>query len=200
MKNIITYILVFIIGVLFALYYLNNSTNNHEKEQIQVVVNEVKNARKLIVTEATFSEMYNYEMAKEYMFVPYSFDKKVIVSVVANVQVSYDLKQMEVEIDSINKKVIVTRLPEPELFIAPSVSYFDFEQSTFNTFSKEELNSINEKSIAQIKENIEISTLKEKAKTQLINELREVYVTTKLLGWELIDETESKLLFNTFKD
>ncbi|MEE9350204.1 MAG: DUF4230 domain-containing protein [Flavobacteriaceae bacterium] len=164
------------------------------------MLNEIKNVSKLVVTESTFSEMYNYQDANKYFFETVSFDKKIILSVNAKVQVSYDLSKMEVEIDSINQRVIVKSIPKEEFNISPNISYFDLQQSTFNQFSKEELNTITQNSIKKIEETIDASTLKETSKNRLLEELRKIYKMTTLLDWELIDETDTKIIQNTFKD
>ncbi len=200
MKKVFKYLLVFLIGILVALLYFKNEVSKNEKEQIQIVINEVKNVSKLVVTESTVSEMYNYEQADKYFFETISFNKKIIVLVNAKVQVSYDLSKMEIVTDTINKKIIIKSIPKEEIFIAPDIQYYDFEQSTFNSFTKEELNKINKKSIQKIKETIEISSLKNNAKKQLLIELKKLYNITTILNWELIDETEDQLIINHFKN
>ncbi len=194
------YLLVFIIGLLVAFFYFKSQKKNYKTEQIKVMLNEIKNVSKLVVTESTFSEMYNYQDANKYFFETVSFDKKIILSVNAKVQVSYDLSKMEVEIDSINQRVIVKSIPKEEFNISPNISYFDLQQSTFNQFSKEELNTITQNSIKKIEETIDASTLKETSKNRLLEELRKIYKMTTLLDWELIDETDTKIIQNTFKD
>ncbi len=199
MKKIFRYGLIFLLGVLFTFLYFRKEKENHKSEQIQVLLTEIKNVSKLVVTESTFSEMYNYSDADKYFFETISFDKKVILSVNAKVQVSYDLSKMIIETDTIHKRIIVKSLPKEEIFISPNITYFDLEQSTFNQFTKEELNALNKKSIKKIKETIDASTLKEQSKNRLIEELRKIYKMANLLEWEWIDETENKLILNTFK-
>lgn len=200
MKKILKYGLIFLLGILVAILYFRKEKSNHKREQIQVLLTEIKNVSKLVVTESTFSEMYNYTDADKYFFETISFDKKIILSVNAKVQVSYDLSKMVIETDTINKIIIIKSLPKEEIFIAPNITYFDLEQSTFNQFTKEELNELNKKSIEKIKQIIDASTLKEQSKNQLIEELRKIYKMATLLDWKLIDETEHKLIFNTFKN
>lgn len=200
MKNVFKYVLVFIIGILVALLYFKKEAHQNEKEQIQVMLNEIKNVSKLVVTETNVSEMYNYESDDKYLFEMLSFSKKVILVVNAKVQVSYDLSKMLIETDSINKKIIIKSIPKEEVFIAPNIQYYDFEQSTFNSFTKEELNKINKKSIDKIKETIDLSDIKTKAKKQLLQELSKLYNMTTLLNWELIDETENQLIIHNFKN
>jgi len=199
MKRILSYLFIFIIGIVVAYFYFKNEQNKYKTEQANIILTEIKNVSKLVVTEATFSEMYNYQDADKYFFETISFDKKVILSVNAKVQVSYDLSKMIIETDTIHKKIIIKSLPKEELFISPNISYFDLEQSTFNQFSKEELNKVTQKSIARIKETIDASTLKEKSKNRLFEELRKIYTMANILDWELVDETESKMIMNTLK-
>lgn len=199
MKKAVKYILVFIVGILVALLYFKKESHQNEKEQIQVILNEIKNVSKLVVTETNVSEMYNYESAKLYFFEKISFAKKVIVVVNAKVQVSYDLSKMVIEIDSINKKVIIKSIPKEEINISPEVKYYDFEQSTFNSFTKDELNNVNQKSIENIRKTINTSDIKSKAKKQLFLELKKLYNMTNLLNWELVDKTENQFITETLK-
>lgn len=199
MKKVLKYILIFIVGILVTLLYFKKESHQNEKEQIQVILNEIKNVSKLVVTETNVSEMYNYESAKLYFFETLSFSKKVIVVVNANVQVSYDLSKMIVETDSINKKVIIKSIPKEELNISPEIKYYDFEQSTFNSFTKEELNKVNQKSIESIRKTIDTSDIKNQAKKQLLIELKKLYNMTTLLNWELVDETENQLINKTLE-
>ncbi|HIE45119.1 MAG TPA: DUF4230 domain-containing protein [Flavobacteriaceae bacterium] len=199
MKKLVSYLFVFIVGAIIAYFYFTNQQNKYKSEQVNVILTEIKNVSKLVVTESTFSEMYNYQDADKYFFETISFDKKVILSVNAKVQVSYDLSKMIIETDTIYKKITIKYLPKEEIFISPQISYFDLEQSSFNQFSKEELNEISKKSIAKIKETIDASTLKEESKNRLFIELKKIYTMANLLGWQLIDETENKTIRQTFK-
>lgn len=199
MKRFLSYLFFFIIGVVIAYFYIQNTNSKYRTEQVHIMLNQIENVSKLVVTEATFSEMYNYQDADKYFFETVSFDKQVILSVNAKVQISYDLSKMKIETDTINKKIIIKYLPKEEVFISPQISYFDLEQSTFNQFSKEELNSISEKSIAKIKESIDASTLKEESRNRLFIELRKIYTVANILGWELVDKTQNNIIENTLK-
>ena len=199
MKKFLNSVFFLLIGIIISFLYLKNKQNKYRTEQANIILTEIKNVSKLVVTESTFSEMYNYQDADKYFFETISFDKRVILSVNAKVQVSYDLSKMIIETDTINKKIIIKSIPKQEVLISPDISYFDLEQSTFNTFSKEELNKISKKSIDKIKETINASTLKEQSKNRLFEELSKIYHMANILDWELVDETESKLIMNTLK-
>lgn len=200
MKNLANYFLIFALVLLIGYFFFNKKEKNNEKEQIQVVLNEIKNVSKLVVTESSISEQYNYQSADKYFFETISFDKKVILLVNAKIQIAYDLAKMNVKIDSINKKISIKNIPKAEINIIPNITYFDLQQSAFNTFSKEELNTINQKSIAKIKESVEVSQLEKQAKKQLLIELKKLYTITQILDWKLVDETQEKIIKNSFKD
>lgn len=194
MKRFLKYLSVLIFGFLIAKYYYKPVIKNHQKEEIQVVVNSVKNLSKLVVAKANFSEVYNYSDSEKYFYNYFSFDKKAIVTVTASVEVGYDLSKLEIEVDSIAKKIIINKIPKEEVVISPNVKYFDLQQSTFNTFTKETLNKINEKSIEKIKETIAIKGLKKEAKKRLIEELSKIYKLSSIYNWEVIDNTETNFL------
>ena len=193
------YLAVFLLGFLIAKFWYDKKENNHKQEEIQVVVNSIKNLSKLVVSKGTFSEVYNYSDSKKYFYDYLSFDKKAIITVNANVEVGYDLSKLEIQIDSVGKKIIINKIPNQEITISPDVKYFDLQQSQFNTFSKEELNKINQKSIEKIKETIEVTDLKGKAKTRLFEELSKIYQLSTIYNWQVVDNTNSGFLPN-FKD
>ncbi|WP_208890436.1 DUF4230 domain-containing protein [Polaribacter sejongensis] len=149
---------------------------------------------KLVVSKGTFSEVYNYTDSKKYFYDYLSFDKKAIVTVNATVEVGYDLSKLEIQIDSVGKKIYINKIPKEEVVIAPNIKYFDLQQSQFNTFTKNELNKINQKSIEKIKETITVTDLKEKAKTRLFEELSKIYLLSAVYNWKVIDNTNSGFL------
>jgi len=194
MTRFLKYTAIFLLGFLIAKFWYEKTEKNHQQEEIKVVLNSIKNLSKLVVTEGSFSEIYTHSDSKKYFYEYLSFDKKVIVTVNAKVEVGYDLSKMEVQIDTIAKKIIIHKIPEATVVISPDVKYFDLQQSQFNTFSKEELNTINQKSIEKIKETIAVSELKEKAKTRLFEEFSKIYQLSATFGWQVVDNTSTTFL------
>jgi hypothetical protein len=74
--KVLKYIAVFLLGFFIAKYGYYKKEKNYKKEEVQVVVNSVKNLSKLVVSEGTFSEVYNYSDSKKYFYDYLSFDKK----------------------------------------------------------------------------------------------------------------------------
>ncbi len=198
MKKIGIYILVCLIGFFIAKWMYKSERKAETNEDIQIVIQSINNISKLVVTEGVFSEVYSYKNEKKYFYDTFEFNKSAIVTVNAKVQVLFDLEKMKVEIDSIHKKIKIKSIPKEEIVIIPDIKYFDIQQSSFNSFSKEELNNINKKSIEKIKQTAEVSELKKNAKKRLIIELSKIYQLSAILGWEVIDETEEQLLDDLF--
>lgn len=190
------YILVFLLGFLIAKFWYQKDQTNFEKEEINVIVNSIKNMSKLVIFSTSFSEIYNYSDSKKYFYDVVSFDKKAIVSVNANVEVGYDLSKLDIQIDSIAKKIYINNIPKEEINISPNVKYFDLQQSQFNSFSKEELNKINQKSIEKIKNTIELSALKKEAKTRFFEEISKIYQLSAVYGWQVVDKTNTNFFDN----
>lgn len=194
------YLAVFLLGFLIAKFWYDKKEAKHQQEEIKIMLNGIKSMSKLVVSEGTFSEVYNYSDSKKYFYNYLSFDKRAIVSVNAKVEVGYDLSQLDIQVDSIEKKIIINKIPEEKITVFPDVKYFDLQQSTFNSFSKSELNKINQKSIDKIKETAEISQLKSEAKIRLLEELSKLYQLSSVFGWEVVDNTNSNFLSPLFKD
>nr|BFF38979.1 hypothetical protein BACY1_07840 [Tenacibaculum mesophilum] len=119
--------------------------------------------------------------------------KKAMLSVNAKVEVGYDLSKLEIQIDSVDKQIIIKKIPEEEILISPDIKYFDLQQSQFNTFSKQELNKLNTKAIEKIKSTITVSQLQKDAKTRLFEELSKIYQLSKIYNWKVVDNTNSKM-------
>ncbi len=151
---------------------------------------------KLVISSTSFSEFYNYSDSKKYFYDVVSFDKKAIVSVNANVEVGYDLSKLDIQIDSIAKKIYINNIPKEEINISPNVKCFDLQKSQFNSFSKEELNKINQKSIEKIKNTIELSALKKEAKTRFFEEISKIYQLSAVYGWQVVDKTNTNFFDN----
>lgn len=190
--RLLKYLAVFLLGFLIAKFWYEKKYENHTSQEVQVLLNGIKSMSKLVVSEGTFSEILSYSDSKKYLYDYLSFDKKAVVAVNAKVEVGYDLSKLDIQIDSLGKKIIINKIPKEEIVISPDVKYFDLEQSKFNTFSKQELNEINKKSIDKLKETIAITSLQEEAKTRLFEELSKIYQLSSTFGWEVVDNTNTK--------
>jgi hypothetical protein len=189
----IKYASIFLLGFLIAKFWYDRKPASDQKEEVKVILHQIENLSKLVVSKGTYSEMYSFSDTKKYFFDYLQFQKKAIVSVNASVEVGYDLGQLEIQIDSIEKSILINRIPKEEVVISPDVKYFDLQQSQFNSFSKDELNTVNAKAIERIKETIELTDQKKEAKKRLFEELSKIYQLSKIYGWKVVDNTEEHL-------
>ena len=190
--RIIKYIAVFLLGFLIAKFWYDKKETKHQKEEIEVFVNGIQNLSKLVVSEGNFSEMYSFSDTKKYFYDYLSFEKKAILSVNAKVEVGYDLSKLDIQIDSIGKQIIINKIPKEEITISPDIKYFDLQQSKFNSFSKEELNKLNEKAVEKIKTTITVSELQKNAENRLFEELSKIYQLSKIYNWKVVNNTQHK--------
>lgn len=188
----IKYVAVFLFGFLLAKLWYDRKEESYQREEIKVFVNEVKNLSKLVVSEGNYSEMYSHSDTKKYFFDYIEFEKKLMLSVNAKVEVGYDLSKLDIQIDSLNKEIIIRKIPKEEVLISPDIKYFDLQQSKFNTFSMDELNTLNGKAIERIKNSETFVDQKKKAKTRLFEELSKIYQLSKIYNWKVVDKTENQ--------
>ncbi len=146
-----------------------------------------------MVSQGTFSEMYSFSDTKKYLYDYISFEKKAILAVKAKVEVGYDLSKLNIQVDSLAKQIRIESIPKEEIQITPDITYFDLQQSSFNSFSKEELNTLNAKAVAKIENTIMVAKLKEDAKNRLFEELSKLYQLSKIYQWEVVNATGSKI-------
>lgn len=205
LKQTYKYILFTLLGLIVGLMLLNSKNKRYKREQIDIIHNGIENVSKLVVVEETITEYYDYNDAKLYFFDSKFFEKQIILLVNAKVLVSYDLREMQTELDTIRKKIIIKSIPKEEMNVIPTYRYYDFDQSIFNSFSKEDLNNFQAKSTQRLIEDLDVSNSKTLAKKRLLEELKQLWSVAGLLGWTIEDQTDQKLLEDldispTFKD
>ncbi|WP_234859503.1 DUF4230 domain-containing protein [Aquimarina aquimarini] len=185
MRNFLLGALLMALLALGVKYIIDLSDN--EKTEIEssgLILNQIKNVGKLIVTEGHFSDIITYKNDKTY-FKLLSSKKKIIVMVNANVQVSYDLKKIEHTIDQETKTLTITKIPEAEITINPEIKYHDIEEGIMNKFNAKDHNSIRKIAIQKLDKKIQESTLVTNSQNRLISELQKLYILTSSLGWTL---------------
>ena len=103
------------------------------------------------------------------------------------------MSKLEIQVDSVDKQIIINKIPKEEIVISPDIKYFDLQQSQFNTFNKEELNKLNRKAIEKIQTTITVSKLEKEAKLRLFEELSKIYQLSKIYNWKVVNNTGDNL-------
>ncbi|MCB9201888.1 MAG: DUF4230 domain-containing protein [Flavobacteriales bacterium] len=189
-------LLSFLLGIffLFLIQQLTNSKKEEENNDVKIISHEIKKLNKLIVLEQGFSEFYTHENSvfndyiKDYFNID---DKKVILHVSAKAQAIYNMKELDLELDSVQKKIIINHIPKVELQVIPDIEIYHINQGLLNSYSEKELQKITQTAKNKIKEQAEKSDIKQRAKKQLIENLSELFFLSKVYNWEIIDNTNT---------
>lgn len=181
-----------LLGIVLTFLLMRQFQENRISDHSHVIAYEIKRMNKMVVAEQNFSEIYSHKNSRSLPFIRdyFSFDKSVLLIVNAKVQATYDLNQLDIEIDDNNNKIIINSIPDLELQVYPDVQFYDLEQSRFNTFKKDELNQVKQNAIKEIEKKIDRNKLEQEAKEQLLQNLLDLYLLARAYDWEIEDRTE----------
>jgi hypothetical protein len=175
---------IVIVFVLFR-YCGFKKDDGSQIEETALIQEQIRNVGKLVVTEGHFNEVLTYKDQQKYLMNMLSFEKKAIVIVNADVTVSYDLSQVQYDINEAAKTITITNIPKEEIKINPELKFYDIEQNGFNEFNGDDYNKINQRVKESLRKKIEKSTLKTNAQNRLISELSKILILTNTMGWKL---------------
>ena len=190
-------IFIFLFGAFFSFllaYFYINFNKKEESEAINkdyyILNNQINKVNKMIVLEQNFSSFQTHKSSVFRLGSIDVFPKEMVLYSTAKTQVSYDLKKMKIEVDSIQKKLIIKELPSPEVKIFPEVKIHFMDDYAVNRFSKTDLNNILESAKRNMRKNINQEKLKSDAKKQLLSNLDEIFVLARFLDYKIEDETQ----------
>ena len=190
-------IFIFLFGAFFSFllaYFYINFNKKEETEAINkdyyILNNQINKVNKMIVLEQNFSSFQTHKSSAFRLGNIDVFPKEMVLYSTAKAQVSYDLKKMKIEVDSIQKKLIIKELPSPEVKIFPEVKIHFMDDYAVNRFSKTDLNNILESAKRNMRKNINQEKLKSDAKKQLLSNLDEIFVLERFLDYKIEDETQ----------
>lgn len=168
--------------------------------QSTVLLEKIKSVCKLISVEGDFAEIYKYENTKEHFMSLVSSKKKALIVIKAKAQIGYDLKRILMHADEGKRKIILTNFPQPEvLSIEPELDFYDIKNGLFNSFTPDDLTTLNLEAKKHIKEKIPESGLMETARKEAIEAVLIMEKIVETIGWKLdysaleIDEKQKKL-------
>lgn len=104
-------------------------------------------------------------------------------------QVSYDLNKMKLEVDSINKKLIIKELPDADIRITPSVEIQSMDDSFINRISEKDIKNVTQKAKQAAINSINQNQLRNEGREQLMENLNNIFVLAKALNYTIEDQT-----------
>lgn len=194
MKNRNT-ILAFIGGaLLMLLLFLALKSFKPKNEDIQndfyIITNQIKKMNKMVVVEQDFSSMQKTKVTSQLLggLLP-NMEKEIVTFTKTNAQVSYDLNKMKIDVDSVNKKLIIRELPNADIKIIPSVEIQNMDDSFFDRFNENDLKKIQNNAKNNAVKTVNQNYLRDLGRKQLSENLSQIFVLAKALKYTIEDKT-----------
>ena len=145
---------------------------------------------KMVVIEQDFSSMQKTKITSELLggMLP-SMEKELITFTKTNAQVSYDLNKMKLDVDSVNKKLIIKELPNAEIRIIPSVEIQSMDDSFLDRFDQKDLQKITKSAKDNAYKTVNQNRLRAEGRKQLLENLDNIFVLAKALNYTIEDQT-----------
>ena len=205
MDNILDVFLGLILGGI-SMYWLFSLFRKKQSKEITthqstVLLEKIRSVCKLISVEGDFAEVYKYENTRERFMSLLSSKKKALIVIKAKAQIGYDLNKILMHADTGKRKIILSHFPEPEvLSIEPDLEFYDIKNGLFNTFTPDDLTSLNTEAKKHIREKIPESGLMETARKEALQSVLLIEKIVETIGWKLdytalhISEKDKRLL------
>lgn len=177
------------------IFLLWNSLTKKAEDKVQndyyIITNQIRKMNKMVVMEQDFSSMQKTKITSQILgstLLP-STEKEIITFTKTNAQVSYDLNKMKIEVDSINKKLIIKELPNADIRIIPSVEIQSMDDSFFNRFSDKDFQKITKSAKDNAYKTVNQNRLRAEGRKQLTENLDQIFVLAKALNYTIEDQT-----------
>ncbi|WOC50828.1 hypothetical protein BPO_0181 [Bergeyella porcorum] len=181
---------VLLMGVSFFVIKKLTSKDESMRNDVYIITNQMKRMNKMVVVEQDFSAMQKTKMTTQLLggLLP-DTEKQIITFTKTNAQVSYDLNQMKLEVDSIGKKLIIRELPNAEIKIIPSVEIQSIDDSFLNRISEQDIKRIQDNAKQNAIKSVDETRLRSEGRQQLIENLNQIFVLAKALNYTIEDKT-----------
>ena len=180
-------LLLFFVFVVAVSWYSGAKYSFLEKKSVinkEIVVEQVKSVLKLGTVEGYFSEIYDFK--EHYGFDISPFQKKALIRIKAKVLVGFNLDSLVLKVDDLSKTIIISGLNQPVLLsIDHDLDYYDITEGTFNAFTTDDYNKMNNQAKLFIKNTALKSDLFDKAEKQLSEHLNLLNILLDAHGWKL---------------
>ena len=195
--NKYTGLLSFIFGIILTVFVFLSWRSCNKKDDAALVnqdyyliTNQIQKMNKMVVIEQDFSSMQKTKITSELLggMLP-SMEKELITFTKTNAQVSYDLNKMKLDVDSVNKKLIIKELPNAEIRIIPSVEIQSMDDSFLDRFDQKDLQKITKSAKDNAYKTVNQNRLRAEGRKQLLENLDNIFVLAKALNYTIEDQT-----------
>lgn len=193
-----TSILSFIFGIILTVFLFLSWRSCNKKEDAALInqdyyliTNQIQKMNKMVVLEQDFSSFQTHKSSAANIAGFDILPREMVLYTTAKAQVSYDLKQMKIDVDTVNKKLILQEIPQPEIKIFPDVKIHFMDDYAINRFTQKDINGVMESAKKNMAKSVNQNNLKEQSKKQLKDNLNDIFVLAKALHYSIEDKTNT---------
>ena len=193
-----TGILSFIFGIILTVFLFLSWRICNKKEDAALInqdyyliPNQIQKMNKMVVLEQDFSSFQTHKSSAASIAGFDILPREMVLYTTAKAQVSYDLKQMKIDVDTVNKKVILQELPQPEIKIFPDVKIHFMDDYAINRFTQKDINGVMESAKKNMAKSVNQNNLKKQSQKQLKDNLNDIFVLAKALHYSIEDKTNT---------
>ena len=189
-------IIAFILGAAAMLLFffvwkgLTKKSDDEVQNDYYIITNQIRKMNKMVVMEQDFSSIQKTKVTSQLLggMLP-NAEKEIITFTKTNAQVSYDLNKMKLEVDSVNRKIIIKELPNADIRITPSVEIQSLDDSFFDRFDQKDFQKITKSAKDNAYKTVNQNRLRDEGRKQLLENLDQIFVLAKALKYKIEDET-----------
>ena len=196
--NYIKQIIGFTLGVILTLllvYFFRNIGKNDDQVSTDyyVLTNQISKMNKMVVIEQDFSNLQKTKITNLLFGIKGlpSSEKEIVIFTKAKAQVTYDLKKMKIEVDSVDKKLIIKEIPNADIKIFTDAEITSLDDSFFDRFSEEDFKRITNNARKNAEKTVDQTKLRNEGRKQLLQNLNDIFVLAKALKYEVVDDTNT---------
>jgi len=189
-------VIAFGAGAWLTWRYVQQQAEERIERDATVLLERVREVMQLVTVEGTFNELYNEKNYREvtlYLPIPtnWSFAKTALLQVKGRVLVGYDMTKTSITIDSTQRLIRLSNLPEPRILaVDHEVIYRDLEESFFNSFSPEDYTQLNKNAKEILVRKAGESGLLDQARARGNQLIETTRYLAEAAGWRLTYEGE----------
>ena len=169
---------------IFSWMYAGKLKDNREqiRQESTLLLERIEKVFKVVVAEGYFSEIYDHNSQKEFLWF-WNTHKKALIITKAKVSVGFDFAKMEVNRDLMNRKLIIEKLPPAEVIsVDTDYKFYDINQGLLGKFNHEEYTAMLSEAKRVMNEKAMLSDLPAIADRQLQLMINQLALS---MNWEL---------------
>ncbi len=191
-RNTIAGLIIGIVLMLLLFWAVKKCSSPDEpsvRNDYYILKNQITRMNKMVVVEQDFSTLQKTKLAYE-IFGKQVSENEILTLTQTNAQVTYDLNKMVLEVDSVNRKLIIKELPSPEIRIMPSVEIQSMDDSFLNRIKEDQIKKVTASAKADAQKRVNRAQLQQQGREQLMQNLNTIFVLAKALDYTIEDNTK----------